>query len=78
MAKSKSAPTHFLELLKDTTAIVLDVDGVLTDGSLLITNNGDELRTMNIRDGYALQLAVKRVLWLLLFQEANPMVLFIG
>lgn len=59
MAKSKSAPTHFLELLKDTTAIVLDVDGVLTDGSLLITNNGDELRTMNIRDGYALQLAVK-------------------
>lgn len=60
MAKSKSAPPHFLELLKNATAIVLDVDGVLTDGSLLITNNGDELRTMNIRDGYALQLAVKK------------------
>ncbi len=60
MAKSKSAPLHILEQLKETTAIVLDVDGVLTDGSLLVTDHGDELRIMNIRDGYALQLAVKR------------------
>jgi 3-deoxy-D-manno-octulosonate 8-phosphate phosphatase (KDO 8-P phosphatase) len=32
----------------------------MTDGSLLITPDGEYLRTMNVKDGYALQLAVKR------------------
>ena len=39
---------------------VFDVDGVLTDGSLLILNDGQQARIMNIRDGYALQLAIKK------------------
>ncbi len=39
---------------------VLDVDGVLTDGSLILLNDGQMARTMNIKDGYALQLAVKK------------------
>ncbi len=60
MTKKKEAVPHYFELFKSANAIILDVDGVLTDGSLLITNGGDELRTMNIRDGYALQLAVKK------------------
>jgi 3-deoxy-D-manno-octulosonate 8-phosphate phosphatase (KDO 8-P phosphatase) len=38
---------------------VLDVDGVLTDGSVIVMENGDQVRLMNIKDGYALQLAVK-------------------
>jgi len=37
----------------------MDVDGVLTDGSLLIAENGEQLRTMNIKDGYAIQHAIK-------------------
>jgi len=41
-------------------AFVLDVDGVLTDGSLILLNDGQMARTMNIKDGYALQLAVKK------------------
>lgn len=40
-------------------AFVLDVDGVLTDGSVVVFENGDQVRIMNIKDGYALQLAVK-------------------
>lgn len=40
-------------------AFVLDMDGVLTDGSVLVTEEGSMLRRMNIRDGYALQLAKK-------------------
>jgi 3-deoxy-D-manno-octulosonate 8-phosphate phosphatase (KDO 8-P phosphatase) len=40
-------------------AIVMDVDGVLTDGSIQVLENGDQVRVMNIKDGYALQLAVK-------------------
>ena len=35
------------------------MDGVLTDGTLLIEEDGQWLRKMNIKDGYALQLAVK-------------------
>ena len=35
------------------------MDGVLTDGRLLIEKDGTWIRRMNIKDGYALQLAVK-------------------
>ena len=38
---------------------VLDVDGVLTDGTVQVNEGGEQLRTFNIKDGYALQLAVK-------------------
>lgn len=50
----------FLEKLKHIKAIVLDVDGVLTNGILLLTESGEQLRQFNIKDGYALQLAVKK------------------
>lgn len=51
---------NVLELFKHITTFVLDVDGVLTDGSLLVMPNGLHARRMNIKDGYALQLAVKK------------------
>ncbi|TCD08521.1 HAD-IIIA family hydrolase [Pedobacter frigidisoli] len=50
----------FLQNLKDITTFIFDVDGVLTDGSVQVTDNGQSLRTFNIKDGYAMQLAVKR------------------
>lgn len=50
----------FLEKLKHIKAILLDVDGVLTNGILLLTESGEQLRQFNIKDGYALQLAVKK------------------
>lgn len=40
-------------------AIALDVDGVLTDGSIHVTEEGHQLRTFHVKDGYAMQLAVK-------------------
>ena len=39
---------------------VLDVDGVLTDGSVILLDNGEMARTMNVKDGYAMQLALKK------------------
>lgn len=51
---------NILEIFKTIKTFVFDVDGVLTDGSLLILNDGQQARTMNIRDGYALQLAIKK------------------
>lgn len=50
----------FLEKLTDIAAFVFDVDGVLTNGTVLATNNGDLLRSFSIKDGYALQLAAKK------------------
>jgi 3-deoxy-D-manno-octulosonate 8-phosphate phosphatase (KDO 8-P phosphatase) len=50
----------FLQQLKHIKAILLDVDGVLTNGMLMLTESGEQLRQFNIKDGYALQLAVKR------------------
>jgi 3-deoxy-D-manno-octulosonate 8-phosphate phosphatase (KDO 8-P phosphatase) len=50
----------FLQKLHDARAFVFDVDGVLTDGRVHVTESGEQLRQFNIKDGYALQLAVKR------------------
>lgn len=52
--------TPYFELFQSATTFLLDLDGVLTDGSLLVMKSGDELRTMNIRDGYALKQAVEK------------------
>ena len=49
-----------LASFKKIVCFVFDVDGVLTNGNLLIMPNGVMARTMNIKDGYALQLAVKK------------------
>ena len=40
-------------------AVVLDVDGVLTDGSIVVTAQGEENRIMNTKDGFALNHAAK-------------------
>jgi 3-deoxy-D-manno-octulosonate 8-phosphate phosphatase (KDO 8-P phosphatase) len=39
------------------TWIVLDVDGVLTDGSVFYSNSGDEFKAFNIKDGLAIKIA---------------------
>ncbi len=44
--------------------IVMDVDGCLTDGSIIYTNSGDELKSFNVKDGFAI------VQWLRLGKEA--------
>lgn len=50
----------FLENLKNITTFIFDVDGVLTNGTAIAAESGELLRTFNIKDGYALQLAKKK------------------
>lgn len=45
--------------LKKIRAIVFDVDGVLSAGTVAMDAKGEPIRTMNIKDGYAIQLAEK-------------------
>lgn len=51
---------NLLELFAPIRTFVFDVDGVLTDGTLMLTEDGHMLRSMNIKDGYAMQLAIKK------------------
>ena len=51
---------NYKELLHEVTSFVFDVDGVLTDGSVLVTSQGETLRRMNTKDGYALGTALQK------------------
>jgi 3-deoxy-D-manno-octulosonate 8-phosphate phosphatase (KDO 8-P phosphatase) len=51
---------NFKTKLNNVKTFIFDVDGVLTDGSITLTADGEQVRVMNIKDGYALQLAVKK------------------
>lgn len=45
--------------MNDINTFIFDIDGVLTDGTIHIAPNGELLRNMNIRDGYAMKAAVE-------------------
>lgn len=49
----------YKELLNKITTFIFDVDGVLTTGDILM-HNGEYLRSMNTRDSYAIQYAIKK------------------
>lgn len=51
---------HYLKLLPKITTLIFDVDGVLTDGTVTLLPNGDQLRSLNSKDGFAFQLAVRK------------------
>jgi 3-deoxy-D-manno-octulosonate 8-phosphate phosphatase (KDO 8-P phosphatase) len=51
---------NLLERFQKIRLFVFDMDGVLTDGSLYVFSDGEQVRKMNIKDGFALQLAVKK------------------
>ena len=45
--------------LQQVKAVIFDVDGVLSAETITLSAEGEPLRTVNIKDGYAIQLAVK-------------------
>jgi 3-deoxy-D-manno-octulosonate 8-phosphate phosphatase (KDO 8-P phosphatase) len=49
---------NLLQQFKPIRLMVMDVDGVLTDGSILLLDNGQMARSMHTKDGYAMKLAV--------------------
>jgi 3-deoxy-D-manno-octulosonate 8-phosphate phosphatase (KDO 8-P phosphatase) len=51
--------TNFKEELRGVKAFVFDIDGVLSTQTIALSVWGIPLRTVNLRDGYAIQLAVK-------------------
>ncbi len=50
----------YLDTFHQIKAFVFDIDGVLTDGKVVILPSGEQMRHMHSKDGYALQLAIKK------------------
>ncbi|HBH05459.1 MAG TPA: 3-deoxy-D-manno-octulosonate 8-phosphate phosphatase [Flavobacteriales bacterium] len=50
----------YLNRLPEIKAMVFDIDGVFTDGTVTVTNDGKLTRTLYARDGYAIQLATNK------------------
>lgn len=47
---------HILEKAKNIRLVIFDVDGVLTDGSLYLTDSGEEIKAFNSQDGHGLKM----------------------
>jgi 3-deoxy-D-manno-octulosonate 8-phosphate phosphatase (KDO 8-P phosphatase) len=62
---------NILQQFHSISCFVFDMDGVLTDGSLLVSPDGVMARKMNIKDGFALQLAVKKGYHVLVISGGN-------
>ena len=57
--------------LSQITTFIFDVDGVLTDGSVILESSGEMVRTMHTKDGYALQHAVKKGFHIVIISGGN-------
>ena len=57
--------------LKKIKAIIFDIDGVLSAETITLSSDGVPLRTVNIKDGYAIQLAMKLGLCIVIMTGAN-------
>lgn len=49
-----------LENFRNINTFIFDVDGVLTNSQVLVLEDGKLLRSMNIRDGFAIKEAIKQ------------------
>lgn len=49
---------HYLNMLPNITTLIFDVDGIMTDGLILLTPEGEALRAINTKDGHAMARAV--------------------
>ncbi|MEA3444180.1 MAG: HAD hydrolase family protein [Bacteroidota bacterium] len=50
---------HFKTILKNVKAFVFDVDGVFSNNNVYLHPSGDMMRSMNVKDGFAIQQALK-------------------
>lgn len=50
---------ELLEIAKKIKLLILDVDGVLTDGSIILDGNDNELKSFHVRDGHGIKMAMR-------------------
>lgn len=58
--KKKNIPKKkILTAAKKIKLLILDVDGVLTDGSIILDNHGNELKFFHVRDGHGIKMLMR-------------------
>lgn len=57
--------------LKKIRALIFDIDGVLSSETVTMSIDGEPMRTVNIKDGYAIQLAQKVGLRIIIMTGGN-------
>lgn len=63
--------TFFKERLKSIKAFIFDVDGVLSHDTSPLDENGDPMRTANVKDGFAIRYALKNGFQIAIITGAN-------
>ncbi|MCG5643135.1 MAG: HAD-IIIA family hydrolase [Flavobacteriaceae bacterium] len=53
-------PMSYKTKLSNITSFVFDIDGVFTDGSVLVSSNGELLRRVSVKDGFAVKEALRQ------------------
>jgi 3-deoxy-D-manno-octulosonate 8-phosphate phosphatase (KDO 8-P phosphatase) len=62
---------NVLEHFQEITTFVFDVDGVLTDSTVLLLDNGLQARQMHVKDGLAMQMALKNDYRIMILSGGN-------
>jgi 3-deoxy-D-manno-octulosonate 8-phosphate phosphatase (KDO 8-P phosphatase) len=50
---------ELFKIAKNIKFLVLDVDGVLTDGGIILDNEGNEFKTFHVRDGHGIKMLIR-------------------
>ncbi len=55
----KKTAKELREIAKNIKLLILDVDGVLTDGGIILDNEENEIKAFNVRDGHGIKMLTK-------------------
>ncbi|MCL4418024.1 MAG: phenylphosphate carboxylase subunit delta, partial [Actinobacteria bacterium] len=55
----KKTKKQIESIAKNIKLLILDVDGVLTDGSIILDNEGNEFKAFHVRDGHGIKMLEK-------------------
>ena len=55
----KLTTKKLIEIAKNIRLVILDVDGVLTDGSIILDNEGNEIKSFHVRDGHGIKMLIR-------------------
>ncbi len=58
-SKFKIGSSKLKERAENIKLLILDVDGVLTDGSIILDNEGNEFKAFHVRDGHGIKMLIR-------------------
>ncbi len=56
----KPSQKELIGIARNIKLLILDVDGVLTDGGIILDNKGNELKSFHVRDGHGIRMLIRK------------------